>query len=251
MAPSESSTESPAIIYVAGGIISLIGLGLGVIAGIFVAIGVRETLHQSRLIREAQPVEATVLAAEVIRSSTSQGTGSSRTTSTSFFPSVEFRYERAGQTRTSDRLWAVGQGGDAAWAEAVIQRYPPGTVTSAWVDPDDPGFAFLEKRWTVGPYIMVFVGSFGLGFLISLVAGATFPLPRVALGVMLVGVGAWALAPAWAYAHYLLYANPSGHPPAWLAFALAPYFLGVLLPIWIWRRGQRYRRALELEAAGA
>ncbi len=237
--------------YAAGGIIILIGLALGVIAGLFVSIGVREALHQSKLIREAQPIEATVLAAEVVRSTTSRGAGSSQTTTTSHFPTVEFRYERAGASRTSDRVWPVGEGGDADWANAVIRRFPPGTVTRAWVDPDDPDFAYLEKRWSVGPYLMIFVGSFGLGFLVSLVAGATYRLPRVAFVVMLVGVGAWALVPAWAYAHYLLHPHPSGGPPAWIPFALAPYFIGVLLPIWVWRRTQRYRGALNQETAPA
>lgn len=235
--------------YLAAGFIVLVGAALGAIAGAFVVLGVGQTVGQARLIHRAEAVEALIIESGVRTTTTSHGIGAERTTRSTSYGVVVFEFELGGRRLTGDRVWPVGQGGDEAWARGVAARYPVGARVRAWVDPAAPDAAFLEKRWTVGPYIAVFVGSMGLGFLLSLLAGATYNVPTLAAAVAMLGCASWCGAAAWAYTHYLVYAHPSGDPPAWLAYALAPYFLGVALPITLWRLGQRYRRSLE--AAGA
>jgi hypothetical protein len=69
-------------------------------------------------------------------------------TSYSYYPSVEYTYQVAGQNYTSKRtvFGALRGYGNPAKAEADLQRYPLGAQVAVYYDPEKPGEAVLERK---------------------------------------------------------------------------------------------------------
>jgi len=108
---------------------------------------------------DANQVEATVLSSEV----TANARGGSEVGS-DFFPRVEYRYTYGGRTYISTNVCpgagsgCAGTGTTRSAAQRVVDRYPNGSTTTAYVDPDDPSQAFLVAPG-VSPRYLVPLGA--------------------------------------------------------------------------------------------
>ncbi len=139
-----------------------VGLGL-----FFIYIGHVEMGEQARLNGNTVEVPAEILTSEIRRTTTRTGPGTGSTT-TDYWPDIQFTYQYGGESLTSTKVWVVGKGGSEAEAKAVQRRYPQGAAVTAFVDPDNPGTAFLEKRWSEDPYVSVIIGVFPVAFVTGL-----------------------------------------------------------------------------------
>jgi hypothetical protein len=108
------------------------------IIGAFDGVLARQTLQQLDASRRFIPVPARVLTSEVESRSDSDGA--------TYRPEVSFEYTVAGRAHQSDTvhygLWASS---DRAAAEAIADRFPAGSQTTAYYDPDEPTRAVLLR----------------------------------------------------------------------------------------------------------
>jgi len=122
---------------------------------------------------DANQVEATVLSSAV----TSNARGGSEVGS-DFFPRIEYRYTYDGRTYTSTNICpGAGSGCTGSTtresAQRVVDRYPEGSTTTAYVDPADPSRAFLVAPGVTLWYLV----PVGMGLLSLLVGIAGFARP--------------------------------------------------------------------------
>lgn len=119
---------------------TLFGLGIGLP---MVYFGLWRDRDRDAVLDRVETVEAEILTSEVERTRSSLPEGGWRWV---YRPVVEFRYRYRGRTYESDFLaydlrkrWP-----DESIARERADQYPVGATVSAYVDPDDPGTAFLE-----------------------------------------------------------------------------------------------------------
>ena len=120
---------------------------LAAFLSIFVAIGLG--LFSLQLYRMATytPVTATV---------TLSGVGEVRgNKGTSYKPVVVYNYRYRGNPYEASTVMPMTISAGQAWAKSIADNYRPGQVTTAYVDPDHPGNAFLVRR--VSPMPLIFV----------------------------------------------------------------------------------------------
>ncbi len=198
------------------------GVPIAGLGGFFVYMGRSTMYRQARLNDFAISVPATIVSSDVRRSTTKTGPGPD-TTTTSYWADIEFTYEYESKTRTSDTVWPVGEGGRAAAMRAVVERYPQGAQVSAFVDLDNPAMAFLEKRWSLMPYVSVTIGCLPALFVTALgVLVAGWRRPGIAmLCALVVGIVVILLVGI-ASEHYLRHVPPSERVWwMWLVFAVS------------------------------
>jgi len=86
-----------------------------------------------------------------------------------YVPTVTFRYRFQGTDYTSDRIFpkrSQPEYNDRSTAESRLAPYRIGDCVTAYVDPDDPGAAFLENSRSGKP-----VGAIVFGLALSLFSG--------------------------------------------------------------------------------
>jgi hypothetical protein len=201
--------------------ILLVGLPFVALGGFFIYIGYDEMREQARLNDNTVEVQAKILSSGVRRSTTRTGPGTGSTTS-DYWPDIKFSYDYGGESRTSTKVWAVGVGGSEAEARAVQQRYPQDAAVSAFVDPENPETAFLERRWSHEPYLSVVMGVFPLAFVTGLgILLAGWKRPQLASAIAAL-VGSLILVCVFqAGGHYLrLMPEPDRHWGMMLVFGL-------------------------------
>jgi len=224
----------------------LFGVPLSVVGGFFVHLGRTAMQEQAWLNEKAVSVQAIILSSEVRQTTARTGTGEGETT-TSYWPEIEFSYGYEGVSRTSNRIWPVGEGGSEAEAQAVLRAYPEGAQVSAFVDPDDPETAFLEKRWSQMPYLSVMLGVLpaafvtGLGILLTGWKRPQIALLFAALIVALV-LGVTGLAGE----HYLR-VMPDDQRPWWTTLAFVLSLPIALIPLAAFLKAKQLHQ-LHLEA---
>ncbi len=225
------------------------GVPIAGLGGFFVYMGQSTMYDQARLNDFAISVPATIISSDVRRSTTKTGPGTG-TTTTSYWANIEFIYEYEGKTRTSDKVWPVGESGSEAAMRAVVDRYPQDAQVSAFVDPDDPAMAFLEKRWSPMPYVSVTIGCLGALFVTAvgvLVAGWRRP-GLAMLGALVVGTVVIFLTGI-ASEHYLRHVPPSERV-WWLWLVLAASAALALGPLAVVIKARQLNR-IYLEAVKA
>ena len=127
------------------------------------AVGITQMRQQRRNLAHAEPVMATIEHAAVF-TSTSADTDPrlGRSTSTSSHrPDVRFRYQVAGQTYRSERLYPSIIARGYASAEAAAEElapFPLHAQVRAWVNPAHPDQAFLIAEASQGPLVFVILG---------------------------------------------------------------------------------------------
>jgi hypothetical protein len=135
------------------------GFGLGMLY-----VGVTQHLEQKRLLASARPVEAEITRSEVHASGGSddasgkRGRGGSTIT---YRPEVEFRYQLAGSTYTSDRIYPTIIARTHAThdrAAEVVRPFVAGTTVKAFVDESQPEKAFLIAESGAGPMVFMILG---------------------------------------------------------------------------------------------
>lgn len=89
---------------------------------------------------------------------------------------VLFGYEAAGEARTSElmSIRGVSWSSNSAKAGRLAEKFPAGTVTECFVDPDDPDRAVLKKDSKGPGYSLWFPVLFvvaGLGIMVGAVRG--------------------------------------------------------------------------------
>lgn len=138
-------------------------LGLGILG-----YGYIDYTSQGDRLENAVEVDATILETHTERS----GSTSTDTTDATYYPVVEFEYTFEGTTYTSSNLYptTIDTGhSDESSAEAAIADYEEGETVTAYVDPDDPGEAFLRDE-TDTPVLLFLVGGVlvlgGIGILV-------------------------------------------------------------------------------------
>jgi hypothetical protein len=126
-------------------------------------VGVTQYFRQRRLLRRAEPVEATILKSEVFSSKsadTDSRLGRDNSTIT-HRPDVRFRYAVNGQTYESDLLYpniiAVTYASRESAAE-VLAPYPVDGKVRALVDPSLPDQACLIAEAGAGPIVFIIIG---------------------------------------------------------------------------------------------
>ena len=109
-----------------------------------------------------QEVSAVVTEAKLEESASRRpGTSPGPKTTDVYQPRIVYRYEFEGKEYTSDRWHLLEDWGeDRAAREAVVARYPVGQETTAYVNPDDPAEAVLEKEGIGAPVVMGGIGAF-------------------------------------------------------------------------------------------
>jgi hypothetical protein len=234
-----------------GGLLAFVlvfGVPIAGLGGFFVCMGQSTMYRQARLNNMAISVPATIVLSNVRRSTTKTGPETGSTT-TSYWADIEFTYKYQNRTRTSDRVWPVGEAGNETVMQVVVERYPKGAQVSAFVDPDDPAMAFLEKRWSAMPYVSVAIGSLPAVFVIVLGIWLTgWSRPGIALLCALVVGTVAILLMGMAGTHYMLSVPPGERVWwMWLLFASsAALAFGPLVMVFKARRLNRmYLEAVE------
>jgi hypothetical protein len=151
-------------------------------------------------------------------------------------PVVRFAYEVDGRRYESDRYaFDETSSSDDAYATRVAQKYPPGRTVTAWIDPDRPEVAILERS-APGPV------TFGLFFL----------RPFWAAGIFILFHAAWYWILGFHLPRYLARSRePPCRIPGWgrlrrvgdgfavtrrpalLLWAVAPYFLATFASLFV------------------
>jgi len=115
---------------------------------VFVAVGGRLVFVEWHRLNAARPMPATVLSTTVESIRGSKGGYTYR-------PVVTFRYEMNGHVYLGTHVTPISESRSGQWAYNLVARYPVGSTVTAWVDPLDPGDAYLLHEWSFLPLIFV------------------------------------------------------------------------------------------------
>lgn len=148
----------------------LFGLIFSGLAGIFLLAGIHFARQQARKLATFRPVPAKVISSGVLSTTADEGESSGHT------PDIRYTYTTGGKTYETNTVLASGNNGTGglAWAEQVVEQYPDGTTTTAYIDPADPSKAFLIREASVGPYVFILFPMihFCVGLAVLLGAGS-------------------------------------------------------------------------------
>jgi hypothetical protein len=134
-----------------------------------VGYGGYDYVQQSNAVEDAVTVETTVTDTDI---SVSAGRG------LVYRISVEHTYQYRGTEYTSKQVFPGSLGpmytarSDAA---AALAPYEPNTTATAYVDPESPGRAFLERQTTWGPFRLVGLGGLVAVLTVLRIVGARNP----------------------------------------------------------------------------
>jgi hypothetical protein len=176
--------------------IDLFGLLFAGFSCIFLFTGAFMARRQARRITTFRPVPATVLSAEVGQDNSGDG-------GPTYFPQIRFSYVASGKTLESTEALPGGKmSSSRRWARRIVDRYPAGLRTEAFVDPGDPGKAFLVPEVAVFPYVFILFPmihfTVGLGMMLG---GGDKPWFTAAQATMICAV-VWNLVGAACLFHY-------------------------------------------------
>ncbi|MEM6671454.1 MAG: DUF3592 domain-containing protein [Planctomycetota bacterium] len=151
------------------GLLLLFGLFWNGIVAVFDVVLVRQSLAARYARQHFVEVPALVLESRVDSSYDSDG-------GTTYRPAVGYQYEFEGRRYGGDRYAYTAFGtSDRSWAEGVVQRFPAGAETVAYVDPDQPGESVLDPSAEAFPaFVLIFLTPFhciGIGILVGCFVG--------------------------------------------------------------------------------
>jgi hypothetical protein len=101
-------------------------------------------------------------------------------TPVNYRPVIRYRYEAGGQSRESDRIRRIEtKSSRRPKMEALLAQFPPGSESTAWVNPADPADAVLVRDKRTAIYSIWFPALFVVGGLgIALTSLARYFKPR-------------------------------------------------------------------------
>lgn len=131
-----------------------IALMLVLLGAAMVAVGTWRLLGQHDANRRYVPVQARVASAEIVedRIPTKQGVR------LQYRPVIVYEYTVGGALHRGNRLLPVQTSHDRADAEAILARYPPGSVVTAFIDPSNPAQSILMRQVSFAPYGLTMFG---------------------------------------------------------------------------------------------
>jgi hypothetical protein len=130
---------------------------LAAFLSIFVAAGLGIFGLEAYRIATYRPIDAKVYSAGVETVRGSKGN--------TYRPVVSYGYMFNGQPYYSTAVMPISISASQSWAQGIVRDYAPGSVTTAYIDPGQPGKAFLLRKLSLIPLIFVaFPVFFGLLF---------------------------------------------------------------------------------------
>ena len=145
-----------------GSILLLIGLALS-------GYGYMNYQSQGEALDNAVNVTGTVTGTEIVRDSGGRRSGPD------YSPVISFEYQYQGESYSSDNMYPPGDTDQEldsrSSAEEVVENYPVDSEADAYVNPEDPGEAFLKKKRSDGPLLMMGIGG-------ALMFGAVYVIMR-------------------------------------------------------------------------
>jgi len=159
-----------ALRWIFGGFFALVGIALLILGTVTYMTGTAS--------KEWPTVQGTMLVSEVESRTSTTGGGPGRTssTSTSYAPRVEYRYEVDGEAHTGTRFELLERGeGKRAEIEAKLEQFRQGAQVAVYYDPDDPTKSVLKPGTPDAMGI-----PFLLGFVALLVGGGIMLFMRPA-----------------------------------------------------------------------
>jgi len=139
---------SPRIVAVPRGAVVIAGVLLAVFACAGLGIYGFET-YRALMWR---PVQATVMSTAVSRVGDAEG-------GTSYRPAVTYWYRVGGAQYVATGVTPITISAGRAWATALSARFPVGARVTAYVDPNDPGKAFLVHEASLLPLWFVAIAA--------------------------------------------------------------------------------------------
>ena len=137
---------------------SLGGAVLYIVVGIAVlSYGGYDYVQQTEAVRNSVEVDATITELSIETDS-----GTSSNPGSNYEPTVEFEYTYNETKYTGTKIYPahIEQSYDTrSAAESAIERYEPGTDTTAYVSPDQPGDAFLKNQRSTAPVVALVLGG--------------------------------------------------------------------------------------------
>jgi hypothetical protein len=133
----------------------LLVIGMLLFASIFVGVGVHYASVEQRKLRHFRPVAIIVEEVRVDSRPGSEGGQVRR-------PVVTYRYEVDGVVHRSDRVTPLDEWRQGNWAREIVDGFTPGREYRGYYDPLDPSRAFLMKRRSAMPILMIAIPLFGV-----------------------------------------------------------------------------------------
>jgi len=120
---------------------------LSLFLAIFVAVGLGLFGSEVYRIARWQPVSARVLSTDIKAVRGDKGT--------SYAPVVRYQYSFAGGQYVSDGVLPLTISAGRGWAENLRNRFRPGEIATAYVNPNRPSSAFLVREVSLLPLLFV------------------------------------------------------------------------------------------------
>jgi len=115
---------------------------------LFAVGGVAMAISQARKLRTYLPVPATVVSSEVIKKSDNDG-------GWNYTPRITYVYHTGGQAYESEKAQLFEQSASSSSeADRIVDRFPPGLMTQAFVHPTKHRKSFLIKELSLSPYVL-------------------------------------------------------------------------------------------------
>jgi hypothetical protein len=129
-----------------------------IIIGIAISgLGYIDYQSQGDALQNAVNVTGTVTGTEIVTDS------GGRRSSPDHSPVISFNYSYNGQSYSSDNTYPPGDTqrelNSRSAAEKIAQNYSTGTTVTAYVNPENPGEAFLKKKRSNDPVIFMGIGA--------------------------------------------------------------------------------------------
>jgi hypothetical protein len=195
-------------------ILLLLGFPFICLGSFFLYLGASSALLQASLNQEAIETIALIHSSQLVRPV------GARNDSSSFIAGIEFSYEFEGVTHKSERVWVVEETGSEAAIQSVVDRFPTGVEVTALIDPKNPEFAFLERRWSMASYVSIALGGLPFSFVAALAILLTgWKDPRRSMICAFLVFGAVALVVLVAASHFV-FSVPSEFRAAWVYWVL-------------------------------
>lgn len=145
--------------------LSMFVLGFGAV-GLFIGVGpLWHMLKEAPRLQHYVPVPAQVIEARMSQDSDRKA-----------YLIVRYQYPFAGRTLTGDRIaWSLSRPEQRQWHESLAAAQAAGQTVTAWIDPEHPGMALLDRklRWQAIAFLLPFALIFpavSIGALVMLIA---------------------------------------------------------------------------------
>ncbi|MBI3736002.1 DUF3592 domain-containing protein [Candidatus Sumerlaeota bacterium] len=138
---------------------------------IFIGVGTHFVISQHKMISRGLPIEARILSKNIEEHSSTDSHGHH---STSYQPVVEYVYDVGTQHYTAKRVTPLNISSGRGWAEEMIAPFRVGGNCTAYYNPENPGEAFLVRKYSFFPYVFIL-----------------FPMVFIALAIWIISGGFW------------------------------------------------------------